>query len=274
MGITPTDYSIIVTMANPKKEYRPEPYWSEVAGRIASREGRNVIAGDDEPYYRYKRERFLELLHSVDFGVKKVLEIGPGPGGNLAEVLRQNPAELHGADISQQMIDLASSHIDDPRVHLTKIDGRKLPYKNRQFDIVFTATVLQHNTDEEMLREIVSEICRVSDDRVVFFEMVAPQVTGDELCMSRPPRYYAELVRPHGFELREIRHINVYTSYLLAGFTRKVLNKNDRQEGEPLTPFSLTLQRMALPLTKRLDKVFKVKRDVAKLEFRRKGKVL
>ncbi len=257
-----------------KKNYHPETYWSEVAGRIASREGRNVIAGDDEPYYRYKRERFLELLHSVDFGVKKVLEIGPGPGGNLSEVLRQNPAELHGADISQEMIDLASRHLDDDRVTLTKIDGRRLPYPDNYFDIVFTATVLQHNTDEAMLKQILAEICRVSGDRVILFEMVAPEISGDELCMSRPSRYYADLVRPYGYELREIQHINIYSSYLLAGFTRKVLNPGSRREGEPLTPLSLAVQRLGLPLTKRLDKVFKVKKDVAKLVFRPKGRVV
>lgn len=253
-----------------KKEYHPEPYWSEVAERIAGRRGRNVIAGDDEPYYRYKRERFLSLLHSVDFSGKKVLELGPGPGGNLSEVLRQNPAELHGADISQRMIDLASRHLTDPRVTLTKIDGRQLPFADRTFDIVFTATVLQHNTDEAMLRRIVGELCRVAREQVVLFEMVAPRITGDELCMSRPPEYYAEICRAHGFELQEVQHINIYASYLLAGFTRKVLNQAGRQEGEPLTSFSLAVQRLGLPLTKWLDPLFPVKRDVAKLVFRRR----
>lgn len=60
--------------------YHPEPYWSEVAQKIKTREGVNVIAGDDEPYYRYKRKRFLKLLNSVDFAGKSVLEIGSGPG--------------------------------------------------------------------------------------------------------------------------------------------------------------------------------------------------
>lgn len=257
-------------MAKTRQDYHPEPYWSEVADRIAARSGRNVIAGDDEPYYRYKRARFLKLLHSVDFGNKKVLELGPGPGGNLQEVLRQKPAELHGADISQRMIDLASQHLTDPRVRLTKIDGRRLPFPDRYFDIVFTATVLQHNTDEAMLQQVLSEICRVSGDQVILFEMVAPTITGDELCMSRPPAYYAALCAPHGFELQEVRHINIYLSYLMAGFTRKVLNSRRRREGEPLTPVSLAVQRLALPLTQLLDRAFPVKRDVAKLVFRRK----
>ena len=57
-------------------EYDPEPYWSDVAKRIKACNGKNVIADDDEPYYRFKRERFLSLLNEVDFKCKTVLETG------------------------------------------------------------------------------------------------------------------------------------------------------------------------------------------------------
>jgi len=66
--------------------------WSEVGQRIEERDnGENVVAGDDEPYYRYKRKEFLKLLNEVEFGGKSILEIGHGPGGNLMEVYRHNP---------------------------------------------------------------------------------------------------------------------------------------------------------------------------------------
>ena len=47
-------------------EYKPEKYWSQVAERIEDRESNNVIAGDDEPFYRYKRAEFLKLLSEID----------------------------------------------------------------------------------------------------------------------------------------------------------------------------------------------------------------
>ena len=133
-------------------DYHPEPYWSEVADKIAARGDENVVAGDDEPYYRYKRRAFLKLLNSVNFKDKKVLEIGNGPGGNLREVWKHKPESLTGVDISQQMVDLAKKH-NHSNVRIIKINGTELPFEEQSFDIVFTATVLQHNTDEEMLKK-------------------------------------------------------------------------------------------------------------------------
>ena len=74
-------------MINKNNNYHPELYWSDVAERIDSRDERNIIAGDDEPYYRYKRQRFLKLFNSVDFNDKNVLELGGGPGGNIDFIL-------------------------------------------------------------------------------------------------------------------------------------------------------------------------------------------
>ena len=91
--------------------YHPEPYWSKVAKRIKERQGADVIAGDDEPYYRYKRERFLQMLSSVEFNGHSVLEIGHGPGGNLRYIAdRFSPSKLMGVDISSDMVELARAN--------------------------------------------------------------------------------------------------------------------------------------------------------------------
>ena len=146
-------------------QYHPEPYWSDVAKRIKSRKGKNVIAGDDEPYYRYKRARFLSLLNEIDFTGKTVLEIGNGPGGNLKALLSKKPKSLTGVDISPEMVELAKSNLP-PEVNIIKIDGTTLPFEDQSFDYVFTATVLQHNTNEEMLLKLMTELCRVAKEKV------------------------------------------------------------------------------------------------------------
>jgi ubiquinone/menaquinone biosynthesis C-methylase UbiE len=250
--------------------YHPEPYWSDVAKRIRARSGNNIVAGDDEPYYRYKRERFLSMLRSVDVTGKSVLEIGPGPGGNLRELWQRKPARLVGADISAEMAALARSN-NDPAVEIVKIDGTSLPFADQEFDVVLTATVLQHNSDDAMMRKILRDACRVSRHSVVIFERVDSSIVGDELCMSRPIEYYADIVRDLGFELKEAEHINIRVSYYLAGFTRKVLNPRTRKEGEPLNGFSLAIQSIFMPLTRILDKFFPSGKDLAKIHFVRKS---
>ena len=255
-------------MSTEKEKYHPEPYWSEVADRIAERGDKNVIAGDDEPYYRYKRAEFLEMLRSVDFNGKKVLEIGSGPGGNIADILKvYKPTEIHGADISDKMIALAKQNLAGQNVIFTKINGLNLPFEDNSFDIVYTATVLQHNTDEKMLFQIISEIARVSKGKVVIFERIENGIEGDELCLGRPVEYYKNAIEKHNFALKTTRFINIRASYFVCGAIRKVLNPSTRQEGESLNGFSIFLQNLTLPITKILDKIFKSGKDIAKLEF-------
>ena len=247
--------------------YHPEPYWSEVANRIKQRGGANVIAGDDEPYYRYKRQRFLAMLSSVEFSGQSVLEIGHGPGGNLHYINQQfNPSRLSGVDISQDMVDLATELLP-ATVDVRKIDGTTLPFTDGAFDLVFSATVLQHNTDEAMLGAIVAEMCRVASKRVVIFERIDDPIAGDELCLGRPVGYYADLFRKGGFTLKEVDYINIHASYLVSGAIRKGLNPASRQEGEPLNGLSVSLQNLLLPITQRVDRLWTKDRDLAKLEF-------
>jgi len=252
--------------------YHPEEYWSEVALRIKSRKGKNIIAGDDEPFYRYKRKKFLRLLETIDFSNKTVLEVGCGPGGNLRYIWKTSPKRLVGADISEEMIQLSREKLPED-IELFKINGIKLPFKDYEFDYVFTATVLQHNTNEKMLRELMSEICRVCGDKVILFERIEKRIKGDKLCYGRPISFYKKLCEQQGFNLKTVRFINVRVSYFISGAIRKLLNPTLRQEGEPLSKFAVMLQKITLPVTRQLDSLFKSKKDVAKLEFERNRKI-
>jgi len=250
--------------------YHPEPYWSEVAERIASRADLKIIAGDDEPYYRYKRAEFLKMLDSLSFKNKSVLEVGPGPGGNLKVVKGKGPAELKGADISQDMINLATKNLNDPSIELRKSDGTNIPFEDDRFDLVYAATVLQHNTDEAMLSDLIKDMCRISRDEIHIFERIDDPIAGDELCLGRPVGYYEKFFNDNGFSLVSSKFINIHISYLICGAIRKLLNPKTRKEGEPLNGVSLLLQKLTLPVTKVLDKIFTAKRDVAHLSFKKK----
>lgn len=252
-----------------KLPYHPEKYWSEVSKKIKSREdGKNVVAGDDEPYYRYKRRMFLSLLRNVDFSNSSVLEIGSGPGGNILEIVKLNPKRLVGVDISNDMINLAKDKVPS-NVELIKINGEVLPFKDNELDIVFSATVLQHNTDESMLINLINEMSRVSANKVYLFERIENSIKGDDLCLGRPVSYYENLFENNGFKLVSKKFINIRVSYFVCGIIRKVFNPRSRKEGDDLTKLSLFLQKITLPVTKILDKIFLSNKDLARLEFDR-----
>ena len=155
-------------------------------------------------------------------------------------------------------------------VKITKTNGTSLPFEENAFEIVFTATVLQHNTDETMLKTLISEICRVSSDRVFLFERIEKDIKGDELCYGRPISYYENILKAHGFDLRSTKFINIRSSYYVSGAIRKLFNKKDRKEGEPLSHFSIFLQNITLPVTSVFDKIFPSRKDVCRMEFAKK----
>lgn len=247
--------------------YHPESYWSEVAQRIKTRgAGDNVIAGDDEPYYRYKRKKFLELLNSLDFTGKSVMELGCGPGGNLKVLEKQNISRLIGVDISEDMIRLSRSKLS-PHTELIKIDGEHIPFEDKSIDMSITATVLQHNTDDRMMKQILKELARVTSSELVLFERVEKTIKGDELCLGRPVDYYSEFLKSQGFNLKSTRFINIRVSYYVCGAIRKLLNPSSRKEGEAMTALAVLAQKIVLPITSILDNIFTSNTDVCRMIF-------
>jgi len=248
--------------------YNVEEYWSDVAKRMSVRKKNRLVAGDSEPFYEYKREEFLKLLKSNDFANKNVLEVGPGPGGNLIEISKFRPSSLTGVDISPEMVKLATENTKNiENVELVKINGTDIPFNDNKFDIVYTATVLQHITDENMLKSLVQEICRVSNNQIIICERIEKSFKGDALNHGRTIQYYTDLFGQHGFKMKSVKFINIQYSYLLAGATRKLLNRKNRIEGEPLTGFSIGVQNVLMPVTKILDKIFPADRDLGMLIF-------
>ncbi len=252
----------------PGSSYIEEEYWSEVSQRIQSRGLDQSVAGDNDPYYRYKRRRFLEIFLSFSFDGKDVLEVGSGPGGNLMALLSKSPKTLAGVDISQQMIELARSRLPDT-VSLDQIDGMHLPFSNQSKDIVYTVTVLQHVTTSGMVEGLISEICRVSRDRVYLCERIESTFRGDAKNMGRPLSFYREQMQAQGFELYSIEYLDIQVSYLVSGIIRKLLNNPWRNEGSPSTAISVSCQRMMLPLTRCIDPYVLQKRDLAIMTFER-----
>jgi len=253
-----------------KNEYEVEGYWDNVARNIAARKGLRVIAGEDDPFYRYKRQLFLRLFDRLDFAGKTVLEIGSGPGGNVLHAHDKGAKSVTGVDVSQQMVTLARENLQGKNIEIIKINGRDLPFADRTFELVFTSTVLQHNVDESALVALVNEVSRVAAAKIVLFERIEKRIKGNATTTGRPVTYYQQLLARNGFDLKKTEFLPIQASYYVCGAIRKLLNSPRHQEGEPFTKLSLNAQRLAMPVTTLLDRVVPSTRDVAMLEFQRR----
>jgi SAM-dependent methyltransferase len=254
--------------------YNAEAYWSHVGQEIQKRFGDNVIAGDDNPYFAYKRSKFLRrFLDTIDFQSKTIMEIGCGPGGNLRHIATSHrPHLIVGADISQTMYEIAQRNLRSfGNVKLAKIDGSHLPFDSRSVDLSFTATVLQHVTDASMLRALVGEICRLTRDTVIIMEDIGDhdQLNGEGTAISRTVEVYQRLFGTHGFQLRHVEFLNTKVSRSWYEFAWRLYRRvfGHRHEGDRINRAGRLLIGLPLAAMRIFDDLRTEDRDLAKLTF-------
>jgi ubiquinone/menaquinone biosynthesis C-methylase UbiE len=146
------------------------------------REDWNARARDDAAYYvafgRHKQsdadffatatevingiESELRRVPIAQIGSWKVLEIGCGPG-RLMRPLSRHFAEIHGVDVSDEMIALARERLrDTPNAHPHVNDGASLrEFAEETFDFVYSYAVFQHLPTRDVIMAYMREIQRV-----------------------------------------------------------------------------------------------------------------
>lgn len=258
--------------------YHPESYWSYVAEEINKR-GDSYLAGDDTPFHRYKRRKFLSrFLDTIDLDSKDVLEIGFGPGGNLKHIAQKfKPKKLLGVDISPKMVEIASRNLIPygDLVELRKINGMDLPFADQSVDLSFTVTVLQHITDRAMFEQLVKEICRVTKGEIIIMEDISrtkeKQDKKTNSWINRTLDNYKLSFENCGFKMTTCQSLNIFISYFYYLVTVRLINvlQNGHKEGDPYGPLPQMIMALPMPITTFLDDIFPVNEDLVKLVFQR-----
>ena len=153
---------------------------SEVSGRM--RDDWNARAREDSAYYvafgRHKQSdadffaTATEVINSLESELRRVppqqrsmwkaLEIGCGPG-RLMRPMSRHFAEIHGVDVSDEMITLARERLrDTPNAHPHVTDGTTLAeFPAESFDFVYSYAVFQHVPSRELISSYMRETHRV-----------------------------------------------------------------------------------------------------------------
>jgi SAM-dependent methyltransferase len=98
----------------------------------------------------------------------KALEIGCGPG-RLMRPMSRHFAEIHGVDVSDEMIALAREKLRDvPNAYPRASNGASLAdFADHSFGFVYSYAVFQHIPSREVVYEYLQEIRRVLEPRGV-----------------------------------------------------------------------------------------------------------
>jgi ubiquinone/menaquinone biosynthesis C-methylase UbiE len=216
----------------------------------------NRRARDDAHYYvafggrDQTEEEFLataaDVLRSIEGQLKRLpvkanrrafraLEIGCGPG-RLVKPLSRHFGEIHGVDVSDEMIRLARQRLADiPHAHFHTTNGASLPqFADESFDFIYSYAVFQHIPSRDVVLENMREIRRLLKPGGVFhgqFNGVAPP--GDADTWSGVSFSTADIhafTRDHGLQLVNLE--GEHTQYLWTTWRRPSLAQlasGDRQ---------------------------------------------
>jgi ubiquinone/menaquinone biosynthesis C-methylase UbiE len=111
--------------------------------------------------WRYKQEaHILKRLDAIDFGGKKVLEIGLGQGADSEQLIKRG-AIWSGLDLTEESVNRVRRRLD---LHCLPCQSLKIgsvldiPHEDGSFDIVFSHGVLHHVPE---IHKAQKEIARV-----------------------------------------------------------------------------------------------------------------
>jgi SAM-dependent methyltransferase len=91
---------------------------------------------------------------------KKMLEIGTGVG-RLTEYFSRDFGEVHGVDISSEMLEIAKKRLLGVKnVFLQEIAGNVIPHSDSHFDFIFSSLVFKHLPSRQCIADYFREIRR------------------------------------------------------------------------------------------------------------------
>jgi len=92
----------------------------------------------------------------------RALEIGCGPG-RLVKPMSRHFGEIHGVDVSDEMIRMARERLDDiPHAHFHATNGASLAmFADESFEFVYSYAVFQHIPSRDVVLEYMREVRRV-----------------------------------------------------------------------------------------------------------------
>ena len=229
----------------------------------------NRRAGEDAYYYvafgrrRQEDEEFFataaDVLRLLTGELKRLparqaaLEIGCGPG-RLMRPLSRHFAEIHGVDISEEMVRLARERLEGtPNAHAHTSSGADLAeFPAEKFDFVYSYAVFQHIPSREVVFNYLREARRVLKTGGI----LRCQINGLPPHARRydtwsgvriTPAEIAQFAREHDFQLLALEQ--VWTQYMWITCRKMPPGWAQSLESAPPPAASATVRNISNALT-------------------------
>jgi SAM-dependent methyltransferase len=134
------------------------------------------------PYYPhdpwlYMAPDFVQAFELISFAGRRVLDLGAGRSWSSRHILKVGQArEVVALDILRQKyigLETADLYMEMDHIHFERVLGsmHDMPFKDREFDVVFSAATVHHSSD---LDALFAEIGRVLRPGGVFLMIAEP----------------------------------------------------------------------------------------------------
>lgn len=168
------------------------------------------LGWDNESFRKRRASIIVGRIFPFLINAGKIIDIGCGEC-YIASFLKKKGKEITGVDIA------ARSEVGDIKVIL--YDGKKLPFKNKEYDVALLLTVLHHTPDPNI---IFLEAARVAE-KIIIIEDIHTNIIQKILNVlidswqNKPLRFFwdsyksdnkwRKFFQNHGFK---ISHVNYY----------------------------------------------------------------
>jgi ubiquinone/menaquinone biosynthesis C-methylase UbiE len=143
---------------------RPGVHFDRYAKGYENDVDRSVsFTGRNSAFYARRKVELLEEIVRPGLGPLQglsLLDVGCGTG-TTDQVLAPRVRELHGVDVSEEMLIKARQNV--PRAQFSWYDGERLPFDDGTFDVAVAICVL-HHVPVSQRSTVVSEMVRVCRD--------------------------------------------------------------------------------------------------------------
>jgi pseudaminic acid biosynthesis-associated methylase len=139
-----------------------EKFWAYAGGDAY------VVRNNLHPERYTERKLFFNLFESLKEKNLSILEVGCNCGINLSILKDLGFTNLSGIDVN--LTALKDARCKMPEATFTKGSALELPYKDGEFDLIFTSGVLIHMAPPDNLHQVLNEIYRCSSKYILGLE--------------------------------------------------------------------------------------------------------